>query len=355
MILFNWLKRSDVGTDQNSEPELIIREEAHLPLHVLANDAELSIDNGMFRIDAPEEQHSVRLDEISLVALHGGARVTVPCLHTLARNSIPLVLLSMNGYYIGQMTDLSANHAATKRAQYAVAANNRKSLQIARQLVEGKIRNAARIAKRRLGARSRVVRSLNRAAKSAHRSKSAASLRGTEGAAAAAWYAAWPQFMPHTEDMFVFDGRSRRPAMNATNSILSYLYAVITGTAAASANSAGLDPNVGFYHVERAGRPALALDLVEPLRHAVVDTAVISAIKNGEFSRSSFEIQSDGSFRLSLDGRKRALNVLERRLSTSFVYDGTEMTWRVAINHCAGLLAKSLRSGGLTVPTPLPR
>jgi CRISPR-associated endonuclease Cas1 len=130
---------------------------------------------------------------------------------------------------------------------------------------------------------------------------------------------------------------------------------VAAGTTAAAAASVGLDPNVGFLHGERPGRPALALDLVEPMRTAVVDAAVIAAINNGEFAGEDFERREDGSMRLSKAGRRHALAVFERRLSTVFRYDGVEMTWRAAIARHAAQLAHGLRKGTLELAPPLPR
>lgn len=352
MFALPW-NRPSQGSDD--EPELITRDEARLPLHVLAGDAELSVENGMLLVQSAEDSRSVRLDELSIVALHGGARVSVPCLHLLARQNVPLILLSRSGFYLGQMTDLSTSHAAIRRAQYDVASDPRRSLKPARLLVSGKIANTARIARRRLGARAPLVRTLGRAAKTASRARSADRLRGIEGAAARSWYAAWPEFLADVDSLFAFDGRSRRPARDATNALLSYLYAVLAGTAATAACASGLDPNTGFFHAERPGRPALVLDLVEPFRVAVVDAAVIAAIHRREFSAEAFETQEDGSVRLSDTGRRRALDILERRLSTGFVFDGAEMTWRAAIGHMTGLLAAALRTGDLAFPVPLPR
>ena len=227
---------------------------------------------------------------------------------------------------------------------------------MARTLVDGKLRNTARVARRRCGAHASVTRSLDRAVSAAARCDNIASLRGIEGAAAAAWYAAWPGFFVSCDAQFKFRGRSRRPPEDAVNALLSYLYAVVTGAAAAAASTAGLDQNVGFYHTERPGRPALALDLVEPLRPAIVDTAVIAAVRNGEFSAACFEPpQPDGGVMLSADGRRRAIGILERRLSTSLIYDGTELTWRAAISRHSQLLARGLCNGRLDIPAPIPK
>lgn len=248
------------------EEHLPAVEESRLPLHVLAHDAKLSIARGRLVVATAETCERLCLDDLSQVVLHGGARVTVPTLQALARAGVPLVLLSHRGYYLGQTVDLSGATAAARRAQYRVAEDPRRRLALARDLICAKLTAAARLARRRAGAKAEVTAALDRAARAAGRARGEATLRGIEGAAAAAWYGAWPGFLKRDDPLCAFDGRSRRPPRDAVNALLSYLYAVTTGMAASAVSAAGLDPAVGLYHAERPGRPALALDLVEPFR-----------------------------------------------------------------------------------------
>ena len=134
------------------EEQVITSDEPRLPLHVLGHDARLRIEGGLLVVETAEAARELRLDEISMVALHGGAEVTVPCLQTLARAGVPVVLLSASGYYLGQMTDLSGQQAAVRRAQYRVAADPAQCLVIARDLVTSKLKATARLARRRSGA-----------------------------------------------------------------------------------------------------------------------------------------------------------------------------------------------------------
>jgi len=335
--------------------ERVAQDEARMPLHVLADDARLRIEDGQLMLEAGETEESLRLHEVAFVALHGGAQVSVPCLQALARASVPLILLSRSGYYLGQMVDLSSSHAAVRRAQYRTADDPKRCLELARPLVAGKISGAARLARRRGSAKAPLVRQLDKAARAALRARKPDELRGIEGAATAAWYAAWPDYLARDDSLFLFDGRTRRPPRDAVNALLSYLYAVAAGTTAAAAAAVGLDPNVGFLHGERAGRPALALDLVEPLRTAVVDAAVIAAINNGEFAGEDFERHEDGGMRLTRAGRRQALAIFERRLSTVFRHDGVEMTWRAAIARHSARLAHGLRRGEVAFAPPLPQ
>ena len=350
--LFSALSRSTPSLIDDDLPAI---EEARLPLHILAEDAHLSIEDGQLLVEGGETRQKLRLEELSQVVLHGGSNVTVPSLHSLARAHVPVVLLSRGGYYLGQTIDMSGTTAVVRRAQYKVSENTSQKLGFARDLVRAKLRAASRLAKRRAGARSDLVRSLDRAGHKAAKARDAASLRGIEGAAAAAWYGAWNDFLNRDDPMFVFDGRSRRPPRDAVNALLSYLYAVTTGVAASAANAAGLDPTVGVYHTERPGRPALALDLVEPFRVSVVDTAVLAGLNEGVFSAADFTLEGEGGVRLTDQGRRRALGLLERRLSTRFHDGKLETTWREAITRTAERMAANFRNGQACLQVPQPK
>jgi CRISPR-associated protein Cas1 len=68
------------------------------------------------------------------------------------------------------------------------------------------------------------------------------------------------------------------------NALLSLGYAMLAKDLTVACYAVGFDPNVGFYHQPRFGRPALALDLMEPFRPLVVDSAVLRAINTGMVS-----------------------------------------------------------------------
>jgi len=56
----------------------------------------------------------------------------------------------------------------------------------------------------------------------------------------------------------------------------------------------GLDPWKGLHHVERPGRPALALDLIEPYRPILADSTVLMALNNGELATDDFVFAAGG-------------------------------------------------------------
>lgn len=90
----------------------------------------------------------------------------------------------------------------------------------------------------------------------------------------------------------------------AQSDLLSYAYSLLVRTWTVALSAVGLDPYRGFYHQPRYGRPALALDLMEPFRPIVADSAVIQAINNREVRPTDF-VSAAGSVALTNEGRKR--------------------------------------------------
>jgi len=105
----------------------------------------------------------------------------------------------------------------------------------------------------------------------------------------------------------------------------------------------GFDPYRGFYHQPRYGRPALALDMMEPFRPLIADSSVIQVINNGEVRPSDF-ISAAGSVALDPDGRKRFISAFERRLSHEVTHPvfGYRVSYRRLLEVQARLLGRHL-------------
>lgn len=95
--------------------------------------------------------------------------------------------------------------------------------------------------------------------------------------------------------------------------MLSFAYAMLTREWTVALSAVGLDPYRGFYHQPRFGRPALALDMMEPFRPLVADSAVIMAVNNGEVRPEDFVTTALGC-NLKTPGRKRFIAAFERRM-----------------------------------------
>jgi hypothetical protein len=90
---------------------------------------------------------------------------------------------------------------------------------------------------------------------------------------------------------------SPRLAVNPANAMLNYMYALLESEARLAAAALGLDPGIGFLHVDTDARDSLACDLMEPVRPKV-DAFLLGWISTQPLRREWFFEQRDGSCRL---------------------------------------------------------
>ena len=90
---------------------------------------------------------------------------------------------------------------------------------------------------------------------------------------------------------------SQRLAANPVNAILNYLYAVLESETRLAAAALGLDPGLGFIHLDTPARDSLACDLMEPVRPQV-DAYVLDWITREPLKREWFFEKRDGNCRL---------------------------------------------------------
>jgi len=151
----------------------------------------------------------------------------------------------------------------------------------------------------------------------ARSARSIESLLGIEGAAAQRYFQNFASVLRSADGgnlQFDFMKRNRRPPRDPVNALLSFAYAMLTREWTIALSAVGLDPYLGFYHQPRFGRPALALDMMEPFRPLIADSTVLMAINNGEIRPSDF-VRAAGSCSLNESGRKRFIASFERRMN----------------------------------------
>lgn len=310
-----------------------------------------------------EADRAVPLDEVSELILAGPVTLTTPAVHELLRRETPIAWMSSGFWFLGSTGGQSPKSAAIRSAQYAAAADPVRRLAFARELVAAKIRNQRTILRRnwRGGEEARGLL-LSRLALLADRAAAVGGLEillGLEGEAAALYFRALPNLFTEAVAAlpeFRFDNRNRRPPADPVNACLSLAYALLTRTFAAALSTVGLDPWKGLYHVERPGRPALALDLIEPFRPVLADSAVLMALNNGELGPRDF-IVTAGGCNLKPGARRSLIAAYERRLDqeTTHPVFGYQVAMRRLIQVQARLLARFLLGEIPVYPHYVPR
>lgn len=293
------------------------------PLYVTEQGAWVTRRKGRVEVSKKEEKlASIRLIDVSQLCIYGNAQVSTQLLRELFARDVPVCWFSYGGWFSGMAEGLPAKNVELRRRQVIVAHTG--SLEIARRIVEGKIRNSRTLLRRNTRDRpKRVLESLKDLAASAARAPSIESLLGTEGAAARLYFEAFPSMIAVDRRLpgagFDFTKRNRRPPTDPVNCLLGYVYALLVKDLTATVFAVGFDPYLGFYHRPRFGRPALALDLAEEFRPLVGESTVLTVINNGEVGPSDFVVRG-GGVALTADGRKKVLGAYERRLDTQVTH-----------------------------------
>lgn len=291
--------------------------------------------------DRDGEVGRARIGDTSEVVLMGNVSVSAQLLRALAERDIPVSWHSFGGWYVGTFTGMGGRNALWRIAQHALCANPDRALAVARELVVAKIHNQ-RILLRRNGKDlpPGVLDHLADHAREASKTPSMAVLLGLEGRSARLYFESFP-VEGELGEAFAASGRTRRPPRDPVNAMLSFGYAVLTRTCAITAHRVGLDPYVGVLHQPRFGRPALALDLMEPFRPLIVDSAVLTAVNTGELRAEHFRVHPTGCT-LTDAGRKRFIGVLQRRLDAQATHPelGTRLSYRRILEVQARLFAR---------------
>jgi CRISPR-associated protein Cas1 len=259
-----------------------------------------------------------RIGETCQVSLFGNIQLTTQAIQALCDAGVPICYFSQGGWFYGITTGLNQKNIFLRRTQFALAEEEWFAVKLARTLVAAKIRNQRTLLLRNHAEPpADVLRAMKSLVERAGHAASFDELLGLEGYGARLYFGSLAGMLKPSEGDFSFDfeGRNRRPPRDPVNALLSLGYSLLAKDLTITCQAVGFDPFLGFYHQPRFGRPALALDLMEPFRPLIVDSAVLTAINTGMITSGHF-VQAGASVALTPDGRKAFFRAYEARMDT---------------------------------------
>lgn len=258
------------------------------------------------------------LASIESLALLGSVQITTQAIHTLADRGVPVAFLSAAGRMVAMVDPLDSVSAQVRRAQIRRLDIPDACLELARALVAAKIMNQRTLLMRNhVSLPPAVPTDLAREAERAASSESLDAVRGHEGQAAAIYFAHFAgMFKGDLAAEFDANGRQRRPPPDPINSCISLGYTMLTHECVAALRVARLEPSIGGFHISKPGRPALALDLMEPFRPLIADSVAIATFNRGELTEGHFHRTAAGCA-LTDAGRKAFFGAYGRRMDTA--------------------------------------
>lgn len=316
----------------------------------LAKDGE----NVAVRIDR-ETRSSIPLHHLGGVVCFGPVSTSPELMAACVERGIGLSFLTLNGRFLARVEGEATGNVLLRRRQYRLADDPAATAALARSFVVGKIANARALVVRSTREQPDPPPSLRAAAaRLADRhadlerngaTMTADSIRGHEGDAAATYFGVFGSMIRSSSPDLGFAVRSRRPPRDPANALLSFVYALLRHDCQSALAAVGLDPGVGYLHVDRPGRPSLALDLMEEFRPVLADRLVLALINRGQVSPRQFTRDEVGGVSMDADARRTVLVAYQERKQASVTHPttGESTTFGLVPHVQARLLARAIR------------
>lgn len=277
-------------------------------LYVTSEDVYLGIEGESVTIKRNDEiLMRVPIHNIEAIVAFNYVGASPALMRKCCENGVSISLFQ-GDRFCARIVGRENGNVILRKTQYRLSENGKECLDIARNMILGKVHNQRYVVERAI--RDYSLRldcdKLNNASALLKQSLSYIKnstdldeLRGYEGEAATVYFHVFDELILQNKKDFVFNGRNKRPPLDNVNALLSFAYSLLTAECAGAAYSAGLDPYVGFLHRDRPGRQSLALDIMEELRAPVADRFVLSLINKKEIDAKGFEKLESGAVVMS--------------------------------------------------------
>jgi len=282
---------------------------------------------------------SIPIHHLESICVFGASTISPPALELCWENGVAVNYLSAFGHLQARMTGIADTSVTLRRTHFRVADDPVKCANIARQIVAVKIQNSRNSLLRACRENDSPVESeqltaatdaLGRQIQELVSANETNSIRGAEGMASVFYFGVFSLMLKQQREIFAFKHRSRRPPRDRINCLLSFLYALVRHDCIAGLTAVGLDPFVGFLHVDRPNRPSLALDLMEEFRPWLADRLAITLINRQQIGPDHFREREGGAVELSDAGRKLVIKAYQERKQESLNHPLLDQNFRIA-------------------------
>lgn len=299
-------------------------------LYITTPESYLSLD-GENVVIKKDEHTSTRLPLHNLenIVCFTWAGVSPALMEACAERSIGLTFLTPGGRFQARVSGRVRGNVLLRRQQYRVAEDEAKRVPLAAAFLIGKVYNSRKVVERGLrdhgllvdkDALSRASASLKETLQALSACEDIAGLMALEGRAARVYFGVFDHLILHQKEDLRFEERSRRPPLDNMNSLLSFLYILLTNEIVSALEGVGLDPYVGFLHTDRPGRPSLALDLMEELRPVFADRLALTLVNRKQITGKGFTRKESGGILMDDDTRKTVITAWQERKKEEIVH-----------------------------------
>jgi CRISPR-associated protein Cas1 len=327
----------------------------HNTLYVTTQGAYLASEGETVVVRVGEEDRlRLPLHLLEGIVCFGRVSASPPLMAACSERGVAISFLSEHGRFLARVVGPVSGNVLLRREQYRQADVPEYAATLAQTMVIAKVANCRTVLQRALrdhgdtAGNGRMADAVNELAQMLERLREPMdleSVRGIEGDAARTYFSVFDHLIVAQKDAFHFRERTRRPPLDNVNALLSFVYTLLTHDARSALEAVGLDPQVGFLHRDRPGRPSLALDLIEEFRPFLADRLVLSLINRRQVNGNGFVRSETGGVIMDDETRKAVLVAYQERKNEELKHPflGEDTTIGMLVHLQALMLARLLR------------
>lgn len=315
-------------------------------IYIESSDTKLKLSNNNLIILKEDNTYEINLDSLEILVIQGNTTITTNILLELLSKGIRIVFLGYYGDYKNSLNPDIKGNVLVRHAQYKIS-DTMEGFKIGKEMILGKIHNQISILNRQVrnyGSNEIVQKSILEIQKLEEYAKISLGvnqLQGYEGKIAEEYFKSFNELIRNKE--FSFNGRSHKPPLDEVNSLLSYGYTLLRIEIEKDIGICGLDPNVGFIHSLRSGKPSLALDLMEEFRF-IVDRLVLNIVNQREIDIDNFKKLENGAVYCDEKAREVLIRDWESKKRSEINYNNNKkITYRELMLNQVRLLVRTIK------------
>jgi CRISPR-associated endonuclease Cas1 len=280
-------------------------------IRVQVNAGHLLLHDGI-----ADERRTIRLPRVShglkrLVMIGSDGFITLEALRWISEVGAAFVMLDRRGKVLTVTGPVAPSDSKLRRSQ-ALALGNGIALKISKELISQKLAGQALLVRDMLRD-SATADAIARFRDLLSGAESIERVTLIEAQAARSYWHSWadlPILWPRKDEARIpqhwkrFGSRisplthSPRLAASPPNALINLLYGILESEARLSAVAMGMDPAIGFLHVDTPNRDSLACDLMEVCRPRGVDAFVLNWLQSEPLRKSDFWEDRNGNCRI---------------------------------------------------------
>lgn len=246
------------------------------------------------------------------VVISGAGQITTTAIERCVENGVRVAAIRRRGGLHFAVGGPTSGNVLLRVAQVRLADDVARANGVARVVVAGKLQNARRLMARWAWDATPIVKEIiteqneliGACIERLAWAPNGDAIRGLEGEATRRYFKALGAHLESRSSGFVMEKRSRRPPRDPVNALMSFMYGLLVAELVGACDACGLDPQVGFLHGMRPGRPSLALDLIEEFRAGFADRFAISLLTRRQLREEHFVKGAGGAVYLDDEGRR---------------------------------------------------